>query len=79
MGIAGRDGVEAMRDFVERHGLTEVPMAADVDGEVWSAWNVPGQPAWVFLDGQTGESRSAFGALGAQGLQAEVDALRGDR
>ena len=48
VGIAGRDGRGAMRDFVRRYGLS-FPNGADDDLSVWHRFGVRGQPAWVFI------------------------------
>ena len=60
-----------------RHDLGHVDHIADVDGSVWARNDVVGQPAWVFIDGETGETRTVFGGLGEDGLNAEIDALTG--
>lgn len=78
MGVPSRDTVEAMRDFVERHGLQDIPQAADVEGRVWAANEVIGQPAWVFIDGDSGSTAtvtSHLGALGGEGLAQRIDEL----
>ena len=66
-----------MAEFVARHDLGGIAHAADVDGVVWEINGIPGQPAWVFIDGETGETTTQFGALGAEGLTAAVEQLRG--
>ena len=77
MGVAGRDEVGPMEEFVARHDLGHVDQIADVDGAVWARNDVVGQPAWVFIDGETGEVRTVFGGLGEDGLNAEIDTLTG--
>ena len=61
-----------MLEFVDRYGLDVIDHAADVDGVVWNANGVGGQPAWVFIDGQTGKATTKFGALGEEGLTAGI-------
>ena len=61
-----------MLEFVDRHGLGDIDHAADVDGVVWGANGIGGQPAWVFIDGQTGAATTKFGALGEEGLIAGI-------
>lgn len=75
VGVASRDGIERMEDFVERHDLAHVAHIADIDGEVWQRFGVVGQPAWVFVDGESGGVDTVFGPLGAEGLAARF----GDR
>lgn len=76
VGVGGRSSVDGMADFVVRHGLDHVDHLADVDGTVWALNGIAGQPAWVFVDGETGETEKAFGALGVKGLNAAIDALK---
>jgi hypothetical protein len=61
-----------MQDFVDRHSVDVIEHAADVDGKVWDINSVGGQPAWVFVDGETGQTTTQFGALGEQGLRAGI-------
>lgn len=68
IGVAGRDTVEQMAGFTERHGLQDMVTIADVSGEVWERFGVFGQPTWAFVDGETGQVEVAFGALGTQGV-----------
>lgn len=75
MGVASRDTEDAMVDFVARHDLDVIDHVADVDGEVWAANDVVGQPAWIFVDGETGETETQFGALGVEGLGQAIDEL----
>ena len=75
VGVASKDTVEAMADFVERHGLEHVDHIADLDGQIWQHNKVPAQPAWTFVDGETGESTTAFGPLGMDGLNQAIDDL----
>lgn len=77
VGVAGRDNVEPMAEFVARHDLDVIDHIADVDGEVWNLNGIGGQPAWVFVDGETGETTTQFGALGTEGLSAAIDKLAG--
>jgi peroxiredoxin len=75
VGVGGRDEIAAMKKFVERHDLDEVPNIADPEGDVWARFGVRGQPTWAFVDGQTGESRMVFGELGAEALKAELEKM----
>jgi peroxiredoxin len=65
-----------MQDFVDRHGL-QVTNIADVEGVVWEQFGVVAQPAWVFIDGETGTAERVLGALPPDELQARLDALEG--
>lgn len=68
IGIAGRDDIDQMQAFVERHGLTDMVHIADVSGEVWEHFEVFAQPTWAFVDGDTGTVTTRFGALGEQAV-----------
>ena len=73
--MAGRDTVEEMAGFVDRNGVDGFDHLADVDGKVWDINRVPAQPAWVFIDGETGESFTQFGELGTEPLTDVVTQL----
>ena len=75
IGVAGRDDVPAMQAFIDRHGLDGLPHIADLDGSVWRRFGIAAQPAWVFVDGGTGERRTVHGALDVPGLEAELERL----
>lgn len=75
--MAGRADVGDMADFVDRHDLGHVPHVVDDSGELWARAGVPGQPAWIFVDGETGELTRHIGALEGADLEAALDALRG--
>ncbi|MPZ74846.1 MAG: hypothetical protein GEU74_16815 [Nitriliruptorales bacterium] len=77
VGVAGRGEIPAMAEFVARHQLDHIDHVADVDGAVWDANRIGGQPAWVFVDGESGTSKTTFGALGVAGLDAAIDELVG--
>ncbi|WP_370326415.1 hypothetical protein [Euzebya sp.] len=68
VGVAGRDDVEAMADFVARHELDDVVHIADVDGDVWAEFGIPSQPAWAFVGAGDDEATVRFGALGRDGV-----------
>jgi hypothetical protein len=77
LGVAGRDGTEAMQAFVDRHGLGHIRHAADVDGLVWERFGVVAQPVWVFIDGESGEVRRHVGELTFDQLDAALAELSG--
>ena len=67
IGVAGRDDVEPMREFVAEHGLQDMTHVVDVDGSVWASYGISYQPAWVFID-EDGDAAVAAGAIGYDGL-----------
>lgn len=73
MGVAARDDLEPMREFVAQHNLSFVQIA-DFDQTIWTQWGVVTQPAFVFLD-DTNPPAGHLGAIGADRLTAQLDAL----
>jgi hypothetical protein len=71
VGIPAKDSLEAMRDFVDRHGLGDMPQIADLDEDVWPRFGVGYQPAWVFID-DGGDVRVHAGALAGPDLDAAI-------
>lgn len=67
-----------MRDFVDRFDLGSFPHAIDTDGELWSRFGVPYQPAWVFIDSR-GNLVRHVGALEEVELRGILDDLARDR
>ncbi len=74
IGMAGYDGVEAMRGFVERHGLGFIPHTMDPDGGLWGKLGVRSQPSWIFVNGG-GETTREFGELDKGVLKIRLDDL----
>ncbi|MGH8930472.1 MAG: TlpA family protein disulfide reductase [Egibacteraceae bacterium] len=77
VGIPSKDVVPAMEAFVSRHGLEDMPQAIDLEGVVWRHFGLPDQPAWAFIDGQTGEVELVLGEMGADRLTNAIDQLAG--
>lgn len=75
IGMAGFDGTEAMRGFVQRHELGSIPHTADVDGSLWPRLGVRSQPSWIFVNGADGETTREFGELDSGVLKARLDDL----
>ncbi len=73
LGVAWSGTSDAMLGFIERHGLT-FPTIVDQLGEVYLRYEVPYQPAWVFIDGE-GNHRRVMGALDAQGLRDNIESI----
>lgn len=73
LGVAWNGSRQAMQDFVDRHGLT-FPSLVDVSGDVFGRYDVPQQPAWVFID-DSGVATRVLGSLGASELQGYIDEL----
>lgn len=75
IGVAGRDQLPPMAEFVDRHGLRNIDHVADLELQIWNEFDIVGQPAWVFIDGQTGEVERILGPLGAAALTEKLTAL----
>lgn len=74
VGVPGRGQLDAMREFVDDTGTSALTHAADLDGSVWSAFGVYGQPAFAFID-DTGEVEVFIGGMGGRALADRIDAL----
>ncbi len=72
--MAGRDTVDEMQAFIDRHGLSGFDHVVDDDGSIWQRFGIVSQPAWIFVD-DDGTARSLVGILGEDGLTAEIDRL----
>lgn len=73
--MAGLDDEGPMRDFVAKYGL-DFPQAIDGDGTLWASFGVPYQPAWAFIDGETGATETILGAMSEAQVQEQLDRLR---
>lgn len=76
IGVAGRDDVGPMQEFIAEHGLEGMTHVVDADGSVWASYGISYQPAWVFIDGQ-GNASVAAGALGYDGIFNGIDEVFG--
>jgi hypothetical protein len=72
--VPSSDTLDAMRGFVDRHGLGDVPQAVDLERDVWAAFGVPAQPAWAFV-GPDGEVTRHLGPLAGEALDAALEQL----
>lgn len=72
VGVAGRDAVGPMQDFVAEHDLGSMTHVVDADGAIWASYGISYQPAWVFIDAE-GHATVAAGMLGYDGLFAGID------
>lgn len=60
IGIAWQGSDDEMQGFIDKHGLT-FPQVNDDPANVFDRFDVPGQPAWVFI-GTDGEIQQLLGA-----------------
>jgi len=76
VGVAARSDVPAMQAFVSKYNLNFTNLN-DADGSIWRAFNVPWQPAYVFLhpNGSTDFVNNPTSAMSQQELTDHVAAL----
>jgi len=74
IGIAGRDNIDAMNEFANRHELTQMTNLVSEDGSLWTKVGVPGQPSWVFVDKESNVTRH-IGPHEKDKLFAQLNAL----
>lgn len=77
MGVAGRDGISPINEFIDDYDLGEFDHIVDESGEIWANFEIVSQPSFIFLDA-TGASTSHLGALGVEGLSERLDVLAGN-
>lgn len=66
VGVPGRDGTDAMVEFVEQRGVATIPHVPDGSGDLWRDYGVRGQPAWVIVPADGSEPSLVFGELGEE-------------
>lgn len=76
VGVATRADVAALQGFVTKYGLNFTTIN-DADGSIWAKFNVPWQPAYVFLrpDGSSTFVNNPTSAMSQQELSDRVNAL----
>lgn len=76
VGVSTRADNAAMQNFVARYGLNFTNIN-DADGSIWARFNVPWQPAYVFLrpDGSSTFVNNPVSAMSQQELSDRVRAL----
>jgi thiol-disulfide isomerase/thioredoxin len=76
VGVSTRADVSAMQGFVSKYNLNFTNLN-DADGSIWARFNVPWQPAYVFLrpDGTSSFVNNPTSAMSQQELSDRVRAL----
>ena len=74
VGVAGRDDAAAMDPFIEEHGLGGFDHVFDEDLELWVAFGVNTQPAFVFIDAD-GNADVVIGTMGPAGITDGLEAM----
>ena len=62
-----------MQDFINENGLSFTNIN-DADGDVFARFNVPYQPAWVFID-RSGVATTRLGIISDEELEEELNKL----
>jgi len=78
VGVAARSDIAAMQGFVAKYNL-DFTNLNDADGSIWAAFNVPWQPAFLFVkpDGTSSFVNNPTSAMSEQELADRVVALAG--
>jgi len=74
IGVPGRGELDAMVEFVDDTGTGSLTHVTDLDGDIWSAFGVYGQPAFAFID-DDGTVEVFIGGLGGDALAERIDEL----
>jgi len=74
IGVPGRGELDAMAEFVADTGTGSLTHVTDLDGDIWSAFGVYGQPAFAFID-DDGTVDVFIGGLGGDALADRIDEL----
>jgi thiol-disulfide isomerase/thioredoxin len=76
VGVSTRADVSAMANFASKYNLNFTNLN-DADGSIWALFNVPWQPAYVFLnsDGSSTFVNNPVSAMSQQDLTNRVQAL----
>jgi len=76
VGVSTRADVSAMANFASKYNLNFTNLN-DADGSIWAMFNVPWQPAYVFLssDGSSTFVNNPVSAMSQQELTNRVQAL----
>jgi len=75
IGVAWNGSEQSMQEFVTKHQLTFANIK-DNDGLIFAQFEVPYQPAWVFIR-QDGTSETNVGAMDEVTLTAMLEKLGG--
>ncbi len=74
IGVAGRDDVATMQEWVIDREVGGFDHIADPDLKVWREYGITSQPAFAFIN-DDGTVESRIGAMGLEGLTARINEL----
>ncbi len=72
--ICRAEAPDAMQAFVDDTGTGSITHLADLDGDVWKAFGIYGQPAYAFID-DSGSVEIFIGGMGGDALADRIDQL----
>ncbi len=75
IGVAGRDDLRDMEEFVANNGVEAFDHLADEENEIWATFGVTSQPAFVFIN-DDGSTETLISSLGLDGLTERIEALK---
>ena len=75
IGVAWNGSEQSMQEFITKHQLT-FPNVKDNYGVIFAQFEVPYQPAWVFIQ-QNGTAQTDVGAMDEVSLAAMLEKLGG--
>ena len=74
VGVAARDQLPAMKQFVTEYQMAGFTHLADVDGSVWQYFGITQQPAFAFIS-PNGAAQIVRDALSQRDLDGQLSAL----
>lgn len=74
IGVAGRDDIETMKEWVIGREVTGFDHLLDPDLEIWREFSIRSQPAFAFIN-DDGTVESRVGAMGLEGLTERITEL----
>ncbi|MEM9036314.1 MAG: hypothetical protein AAGA99_19220 [Actinomycetota bacterium] len=74
VGVAGSGNADSRAAFVDEVGVGNMPHIADVDGTIWTEFDVFYQPAFAFID-DSGRIESFVSSFSADELREKAEEL----
>ncbi len=74
IGVAGRDELEPIQDFISNLDVGGFSHVADEELVVWKEYGIRSQPAFAFIN-DDGTVEVQGGSMGVDGLSERIDAL----
>ncbi len=74
IGVAGRDDLEPIQDFITNLDVGGFNHVADEDLVVWKEYGIRSQPSFAFIN-DDGVVEVQGGSMGVDGLSERIDAL----